>query len=1265
MPSNPTSETPDQTQPRAEVHLTSLAPRFDEEHHQLYYDLLVDAIDADDNRNVALTGAYGTGKSSILDKLRKDRSNRVVELSLSTIASEPTSSGGDLGPTGATSRTNQIQKEIVKQLLYRLHTTEVPRSRFRRASAPDRAHEWRVAAVWGAIAFCVLMALGVVQPLVSTFAEWWRQLLIYGLLAAGMISVAWVVGELVRGRPSVAASMSAGPATVTLSKSSQSYFDEYLDEIVYFFQVSQRDIVLVEDVDRFDDVQVFDTLRALNGLLNSSDQVGRRIVFVYAIRDSVFELIGSKEESSFPRGTGKKLPAIPDRAKATLERASRTKFFDMIIPVVAFVSADNARDLMSRAMKSEHFVIDPALIRLAARHVADMRLIHNIRNEFEVYRRQLIDPVDHIPGITDDLVFAMVLFKNTHLADFEKIRHQASTLDTLYSSWRRLVSHNLAKDAKRLAQLRSSRQIAEMAAARAASAGRLLSSFSDALAQAAGAASGRRAQAELAGAATKENVSDPATWLAIANGQAQQITVSDGYRSAVSLSFSPELLSKVLRTPLDPAEWNTSNARRVAADIAAVEERLGFLRHHTWTQLCNRPDITVTTPSPNMEKETDGEPSLVERTFDDLVEDTLESDLARDLVRHGFVTSHFALYTSSYYGEHLSRDATEYIRRCIEPGIPDATFRLKKIEVLQILREQGAQESDEADLFNDPSVYNISILDYLLTSRQGAARMVARRLSSLGSTEREFIDAYIAQGKHPDALLAAMTPSWRGVLTYSVATAQADQRSKLRLVDAVLRALPDADYEVDEGVRRLFETSYRSLKGITRPGSAERARIVLQTVDRSGATLESLKPLSSEGRNVAIELRLYPITEENLRAVTPAKSIALDVLRKDPRVYGYVLGSLADYFTAFEESGTTTYTVEDPATFTAVLTEVAAALDLTDATDATDATGATRATDATLLGKIIESANVGCRVESLASVPSGAWPYLVASGRTDPSFSNTHAYIDQYGVDEHLAILLASHDAITGTADQPEADRLKTAVAILAATAQIPALETRVRLTLSLRPLKIPPADIVAESGPLVARLLEEGLVEDDSDAFSSRLMLDWATYEATIQASESFSSFVSPELLFASQIPSLLRSQGLSTDVKKLVVNKLADYLADASRGQAEAIAVALNDAGWKIHFERIETLRVVGVSNGELVKLVASDEGVTVDEVKELFRGMGKPYSTVADRGRGRPSFPNDPAHRKVLERLVGSTISKVEPEEFKFKGSRLVTPLLYAEA
>lgn len=1238
----------DNLRPGQELRLTSLAPAFDDEQHQLYYDLLVRAIDAEGTRNIALTGAYGTGKSSVLQRLSETHGARTVQLSLSTIAPDDHDTDAisqNSAEDGPASRTNQIQKEIVKQLLYRLPPEAVPRSRFRRASAPNRRRDWVVAGTIGAAVFIVLLGLGLVQPLVEALLPvLWRQIVAYVLILGLAAGATWAIISVLRSRPTISASVQAGAATVTLSKQSDTYFDEYLDEIVYFFQVSRRNIVVIEDIDRFEDVQVFDTLRALNGLLNSSDQIGQRIVFIYAIRDSVFEKIGA------PRRDGKDLTSVieeSDRAKATLKRASRTKFFDVIIPVVPFVSADNARDVMSDAMASDEFTINPALIRLAARHVADMRMIHNIRNEFEVYRNRLVVPASRVPGIDDDLVFAIVLFKNTHLTDFEKIRHRDSTLDLVYNVWRALVRQNLATRAQQLTSYRNSRHLEATKNARATRLGHALLQLREGL-QAAAQATAPQATVELTGPVTEGNLDDAETWARIAAGEPQQLQLRDPgtYRApTINLSFTADQLTEMFGIAVNADGWEAVDLAEVNAAIVKEEQAIDFLRHHTWEELCARPEFKVDTSGLAL-TDSSGQPLDGAISFDDVVQAALESDLARDLVRHGFLISHFALYSSSYYGNHLGPDAMEYIRRCVEPGIPDASFPMSDTDVVQLLREQDAEDSDTADFLSDASVFNIAIMDYLLSKRPAAAATVARRLSLLGEQEHEFLDTYIAQGEHPARLLAALAPYWPGVLRYAAVTAPVDATVRPALLNAVLQVAPNDEFETDREVGLVIQANYQDMDAICQPVSADHAEIVLRIVKANGGSLESLADLNDAARDIAVQLRIFPLIEANLRALLPTGPIALDTLRPNQDVYAYALDELEDYLDIASTSPLNVQTVADPKMFATVLTEAA------------------KRSSTDLLGQLVDMSGADCQVPALSDTAVQAWPFLARSNRTDPTFENVSEYIDQFGIDEHIGLLLSKHKKITDWQRFPAEKRMEVSIDVLAASSAITSTNTRVRIAASIEPGIIEATRITPETGDLVARLLKRRLLADDATAFSADLMVDWVTLETTIAASKKFETFVSPEVLDVSNIPPLLRSSAILAATRLAVVSSITAYLAGASRLQVRTLASALAENGWGLPYESIEALRTAGATTGQVVALIAArGDRLPVDQLKLLLRALGGDYSRVANGGRGRPTFNVDSAHTYVLNRLVGDTIKQVETETFKLKGPKLVAPLQQA--
>ncbi|MEQ4568306.1 hypothetical protein [Paenarthrobacter sp. CAP02] len=68
--------------------------------------------------------------------------------------------------------------------------------------------------------------------------------------------------------------------------------------------------MIFEDLDRFEDPQIFDSLRELNTLVNASAnrQAGNEpLRFIYAIKDSLFERLGTDPESKDEKDAEEKL----------------------------------------------------------------------------------------------------------------------------------------------------------------------------------------------------------------------------------------------------------------------------------------------------------------------------------------------------------------------------------------------------------------------------------------------------------------------------------------------------------------------------------------------------------------------------------------------------------------------------------------------------------------------------------------------------------------------------------------------------------------------------------------------------------------------------------------------------------------------------------------------------------------------------------------------------------------------------------------------
>ncbi|MDR3106846.1 MAG: hypothetical protein LBU05_01410 [Bifidobacteriaceae bacterium] len=411
--------------------LSPLTATFEPNQHSHYLEMLNNAFADKQVRNIALEGPTGSSKSSILHEFADQRpKGEVIFLPLSHLtatSSDPAktppeeSSRGD-GSTGVNPTpedlTNTIQKAIVQQIAYRQSAYQATASRFRRVKPFRKLRAAAASSAVAVVAFFTAVLFGMpeqIRPLLSApftrTAAWAWLMTAIGSAALGAIMY-WalrVIGaaRLVEAR--------IGPAIVRFPEQADSYFDSDLDEIVHFFTSSKVRTVIFEDLDQFGAPKLFENLHSLNTAVNSSPDVPKRPVrFVYALRDSVFEPTAG---------------AIDSQNKAATDRI---KFFDLIIPVLPVISAGASQDPIRRqfAHLSENYRPSDKILQLVGPYLTDMRLLKNIRNEYEVFTARL-----HRSGnsaVNPDKTLAMVIYKNLHPADFEQIAHGASSLDRVY-----------------------------------------------------------------------------------------------------------------------------------------------------------------------------------------------------------------------------------------------------------------------------------------------------------------------------------------------------------------------------------------------------------------------------------------------------------------------------------------------------------------------------------------------------------------------------------------------------------------------------------------------------------------------------------------------------------------------------------------------------------------------------------------------------------------------------------------------------------------
>jgi len=382
---------------------------------QPYLNRLHSALASDSVTNIALTGTYGSGKSTVIRTFQdihktKDPKNDYSYLNISLasfkdeILEEDIQNGyGSNGTKGLHENFERLlEVSILQQMIYHVKPSRIPDSRFKRIvnlTSKKLTFTAVCFTIWIVSVFSLWKFdfLEKMNPSTWTFSYEdldWIAISVIGVFLVGLINI---VHRLIRTFGNSRISKINIKGELELGENvDKSILNQHLDEIIYFFQKTKFNVVVIEDLDRFRDTEIFTKLREINLLLNNSELINRKIVFVYAIRDDMFQ--------------GKE----------------RIKFFDYIIPVIPFINPSNANDKLTELLREQDLVsvFSQSFIDNVVTFIddIDMRLLTNILQEYLVYKESL----QH--DLIQDNLLAIVIYKNIYPRDFAKLHNNEGDL---------------------------------------------------------------------------------------------------------------------------------------------------------------------------------------------------------------------------------------------------------------------------------------------------------------------------------------------------------------------------------------------------------------------------------------------------------------------------------------------------------------------------------------------------------------------------------------------------------------------------------------------------------------------------------------------------------------------------------------------------------------------------------------------------------------------------------------------------------------------
>lgn len=410
-----------------ENHISLLSPIDDFKRHKEYIIRLKNAIDQPNVFNIALTGSYGAGKSSILKTFKAYYPEyHYVNVSLASFVEVNMSESDSTPKSNEDSFEEQLEYSILQQLFYHVKATNIPESRFGRIERTSRKKRFFV--VVCILLFVVANLCLFCQEQVTKYflipTEVLKSSFLFGLsICVFILGICVILFQLILFIKKISIkNLTLDKATLEFEeKKNVSIMNRYLDEILYLFQEKKYNIVIFEDIDRFENTHIFTKLRELNLILNQSEEIGRRIIFLYALKDDIF---ANAEE--------------------------RTKFFDYIVPVIPFVNVSNSGDLFRRKIANLHIPeaeVRSSFITDISAFVNDMRVLTNVVNEFDLYRN-LLDK-----KLNKEKLLAMILYKNLYPTDFSLLHQNKGVVYETFISTGLLKDEIKKDDWKRLEEI--------------------------------------------------------------------------------------------------------------------------------------------------------------------------------------------------------------------------------------------------------------------------------------------------------------------------------------------------------------------------------------------------------------------------------------------------------------------------------------------------------------------------------------------------------------------------------------------------------------------------------------------------------------------------------------------------------------------------------------------------------------------------------------------------------------------------------------------
>nr|WP_294858591.1 hypothetical protein [uncultured Fluviicola sp.] len=740
------------------------------------------AIDQDDIYNIALSGLYGSGKSSLLKSFFSSNPGyKYLPISLANFDfKEPDKTDLDLG---------LIEKSILQQMLYSVHESKIADSNFKRIRHFSRLKFLKDYAI--IIAITGLIAI-LIQPsiLCYTYLDFMYEKYLLGtywVVLLLTIFLFWSGYKKIRrsiNQVSVE-KLSIKNGEISLKRESEeSRFNTYLNEIQYFFESNHYDIVVIEDLDRFNNLEIFARLRELNSLINNYEGIKKngKVVFLYAVRDDLFN---------------------------DTQYSDRVKFFDFILPVISIMNSSNSFQMLKELLgEEESSELTDDFLSSITLGINDLRLLKNICNEYSVYKHLIRNQY----GLICDpkKTFAIAVYKNLHPQDFNKLGvNEGFLFQLLLNEFKDKLVENqvsiISKEIKRLTQeLNKLKDIQNLRIEE------IKMIFLGLIIQKLG-GNNKLVSIYLDGGVIL------LSQLTITHFEKLKVTSLDGINSdgvrvtdaQINFNNITDLsgLSFNARTELIEKD-GISKITKLQSEISDLQQKINTINNRELFYFLDGIDEKAFKESVinyfQFDKESFEEQQLNEFVFDKTIFTCL---------KHGYIDRSYQLYISHYRKGGMTINDINFVQHINDDFDLEKDFNFKLAFVKDVI-----ERIQPAKLINS-RVLNFDLMDYMLKNQSKELEDYILQFKRWTQTHQDFLVQYFERGEFISEFFEKLLSTWENFVDKLVG-GNYTQEIKTRIVIQIFGRMPDEKYsnyskkksliEFLKSNRLLLETEYIS-----------------------------------------------------------------------------------------------------------------------------------------------------------------------------------------------------------------------------------------------------------------------------------------------------------------------------------------------------------------------------------------------------------------------------------------------------------------------